>query len=84
MVDKVKIEDASEIVLRTNNVPHNYVSSFTVVLPLFNKLVPLSTSLRNNKSLHLPILNNLYLGNGWCKYLPSENLSNAWMLVAED
>ena len=83
LMDKVKIEDVSELHLNTHNKPHNSMAGVTIKLPLQYKSFPLNISLRDDKSFNMPILNKLPPRHAWRKHFPSDCMSNVWILAID-
>ena len=58
-LNKVKLEDATELSMTISNSPFDPNAGFIVALPLPSSPLPLHVSLRDNKSFNLPIMNKL-------------------------
>ena len=59
-------------------------AGFTITLPLPSHPLPMNVALRDDQSFNMPMLNKLTQRHAWRKFLPTDYLSNAWILGIDD
>ena len=80
----LKLEEAKVLHMKICDKPCNPTANIKLTLPLLHKSSPLSVVIKDDESCNVSILHHVPPRYPWRNFIPTEQLSNSWMLAIDD